>query len=234
MNYKLSSSALKLIALLSMTLDHIAYYCGVSGLAYEVMRSIGRIAFPVFAFLLVEGYIHTHSKQRYFLSLVVFALISQVPWWLLNRDSSLNVFFTLALGLVVLQVIDTLQSLRPITTTTHLWKLPSFIATVVAIATICALATYLDVDYTYRGILLIVLFRLLRGNYPLLALFSLPLMYVYGITGYLLALAVLAIYNHRRGFIPQGSAWKYAFYAYYPVHLTVLRVFHDMLDKLII
>ena len=59
-----SGSALKLIALLSMTIDHIACYGGVNGLTYDVMRSLGRIAFPVFAFLLVEGYIHTHSKQR--------------------------------------------------------------------------------------------------------------------------------------------------------------------------
>lgn len=222
MNYpKLSGSALKLIALLSMTIDHIAYYCGVEGPAYEVIRSLGRIAFPVFAFLLVEGYAHTHSKQRYFLSLVVFALISQVPWWLLNHDSSLNVFFTLALGLVALQVLDTLQAVNPIANSRFLYKSPSFVASIVATGTICALATYLDVDYTYHGILLIVLFRQFRGNFALLALTTMTIMYPYGLTGYLLSLAVIATYNHQRGFIPQGSAWKYALYAYYPMHLLV-------------
>lgn len=222
---KLSGSALKLIALLSMTIDHIAYYCGVGGLTYEVMRSLGRIAFPVFAFLLVEGYVHTHSKQHYFFSLMAFALISQVPWWLLNQDSSLNVFFTLALGLMTLQVLDTLQSLRPINKSKHFCKSPFFIASVVATATICALATYLDVDYAYRGILLIIFFRLFRNNFPLIALFTMPLMYAYGTVGYLLALAVMATYNCQRGFIPKGSAWKYAFYAYYPGHILIVWYF---------
>ncbi len=219
---KLSGSALKLIALFSMTLDHVAYYCGVHGMTYEVMRSLGRIAFPVFAFLLVEGYVHTHSKQRYFFSLMAFALISQIPWWLLSHDNSLNVFFTLALGLLTLQILDTLQPLRPINKSKHFCRSPFFIASFMASATICAFATYLDVDYAYRGILLIIFFRLFRNNFPLIALFTMPLMYTYGTVGYLLALAVIATYNRQRGFIPKGSAWKYAFYAYYPGHLIVL------------
>ena len=58
----LSGSALKVIALVSMTLDHIAYYLMDNSIAYDVMRTVGRMAFPIFAFLLVEGYAHTRSE----------------------------------------------------------------------------------------------------------------------------------------------------------------------------
>ena len=102
----LSGSAMKVIALVSMTVDHIAYYLMDNGtLQYDVMRTVGRMAFPTFAFLLVEGYVHTRSVRKYALNLLAFALISEVPWWLLNHDNTHNVFFTLLLGLVAIDLI---------------------------------------------------------------------------------------------------------------------------------
>ena len=66
---KLSGSALKVIAVLSMVVDHSAYYLLEDGtLLYETMRCIGRIAFPVFAFLIAEGFRHTRNRRRYFCS----------------------------------------------------------------------------------------------------------------------------------------------------------------------
>ncbi len=76
----LSGCALKVIALVSMTVDHIAYYLMEHGTwAYDLMRTVGRMAFPIFAFLLVEGYTHTRSTGKYALNLLIFALISEVP-----------------------------------------------------------------------------------------------------------------------------------------------------------
>ena len=100
----LSGSALKVIALVSMTVDHIAYYLMEHGTwTYDVMRTVGRMAFPIFVFLLVEGYDHTRSTRKYALSLLAFALISEIPWWLLNHDNTHNVFFTLLLGLIAME-----------------------------------------------------------------------------------------------------------------------------------
>ena len=100
----LSGSALKAIALVSMTVDHIAYYLMEHGTwTYDMMRTVGRMAFPIFAFLLVEGYGHTRSTRKYALSLLAFALISEIPWWLLNHDNTHNVFFTLLLGLIAIE-----------------------------------------------------------------------------------------------------------------------------------
>ena len=133
----LPGSTLKLTAIGTMLVDHIGaavllpmlMLTGVSTLTsqaevtawlarngtlywtYTAMRSIGRIAFPIFCFLLTEGYAHTHSKLRYALRLAAFALISEVPFDLAFQHSVLeftyqNVFFTLLCGLLAVWGLD--------------------------------------------------------------------------------------------------------------------------------
>ena len=106
--FGLSGSALKVIAMISMVIDHIALYLMEHGtVLYETMRLVGRIAFPVFAFLIAEGFIHTRSRYRYFFTLLGFAVISEIPWYLLNgADGTHNVMFTLALGVATLMVLE--------------------------------------------------------------------------------------------------------------------------------
>lgn len=89
--FGLSGSALKVIAMISMVIDHVALYLMEHGtVLYGTMRCIGRIAFPVFAFLIAEGFIHTRS--RYFFTLLDFAVISEIPWYLLDgADGTHNV-----------------------------------------------------------------------------------------------------------------------------------------------
>ena len=97
----LSGSALKVIAVVSMTIDHIAYYILDQQLGmgdtwfYETMRCIGRFAFPIFAFLVIEGYHHTWHVGRYMLALLVTAFVAEIPWQLLGNAGSHNVVFTL-------------------------------------------------------------------------------------------------------------------------------------------
>lgn len=108
---RLSGSALKVIAVLSMVADHSAYYLMEHGtLLYEVMRCFGRIAFPVFAFLITEGFRHTRNRMKYFLQLLGFAVVSELPWYLLNgADGTHNVLFTLTLGVMALAAIKALK-----------------------------------------------------------------------------------------------------------------------------
>ena len=119
MRIGLNGNQLKLIAVVSMLIDHIAYlFIGLkiltpalqSGeelpalfLLYRVLRMIGRLAFPVFGFLLLEGFLHTKSRLRYAIRLGVFALISEIPFDLMNSGarlfvdwSSQNVIITLS------------------------------------------------------------------------------------------------------------------------------------------
>ena len=206
----LSGSALKIIALVSMTMDHIAYYLMEHGsLMYDLMRTMGRMAFPIFAFLLVEGYVHTRSTRKYALSLLAFALISEIPWWLLNHDNTHNVFFTLLLGLIVIEGINKLGK-KPL-----LWA--------VLIITICTIAIFLHVDYEYSGILLICTFHIFKPDKVTKCLLATLFMYQYGVIGLWLGLAVILCYNGQRGFI-KGQYAKYLCYAYYPLHLVLFML----------
>ena len=211
-----SGSALKIIAVVSMVIDHCAYYLmDDNTMAYEVMRCFGRIAFPVFAFLVAEGFAHTRNRMRYFLSLLLFAAVSEVPWYLLNgADGTHNVMFTLALGVLALATFERLREHR--------------ILCCFFILLTAWLATWLETDYEWRGMLLIVVFYLLgfgKGKFVTLRrmmqlLFAFPLMMHYGITGALLACAVIFLYDGTRGFI-HGNVAKYGFYVFYPAHLLL-------------
>ena len=179
MTTQLSGSWLKVIAILSMTIDHIAYYYGVSNpYVYELMRTIGRIAFPTFAFLLAEGYVHTSNRQRYMLSLFTFAILSEIPWLLLNHDNSHNVLFTLLAGVIGMYIIDTSRSKWVALTSLVLIGCTTLMA---------------ETDYSLNGFVLTLLFFMFRGRPDFQMLFGLPLMYEYGFMGILMAFAVI---NH--------------------------------------
>lgn len=211
----LSGSSLKIIAVLSMVIDHCAYYLLEHGtVLYEAMRCVGRIAFPVFAFLIAEGFSHTRNKRSYFVQLLGFAFFSEIPWFLLNgADGTHNVMFTLALGVVALTLLDRCCE--------H--KVLSFMA----VCLVAVLAYYMGTDYDWRGILMIAIFYITQpqaGNLQdrmIQILFILPLMIHYGTIGAIFASVVILSYNGNRGFIT-GKAWKYVFYAFYPVHLILI------------
>ena len=213
-----SGSVLKIIAIVSMVIDHCAYFLmDNNSTLYEAMRCVGRIAFPVFAFLIAEGFAYTHNRKRYFTRLLVFAVISEVSWYLLNgADGTHNVMFTLALGVVALAVLEKLKE--------------NSVLCGIAILSIAYLATWSGVDYEWRGILMILVFNLLRNqndNLPfpygrmMQLLCAFPLMMHYGSIGALLACMTIFFYDGARGFI-KGNVAKYGFYAFYPVHLLLI------------
>ena len=115
---QVTSFVLKIIAIISMLIDHttVALYEVIPGDMwdiYDVGRWIGRTAFPLFCFMIVEGYYHTRNKWRYLGSLIFLAIISEIPFDALIANngfvleySSQNVFFTLALGLFAIIIID--------------------------------------------------------------------------------------------------------------------------------
>jgi len=226
--FGLSGSALKVIAVLSMAADHCAFFfLPHDTQAYEVMRCFGRIAFPVFAFLVAEGFYHTHSRKKYFLTLLAFAIISEVPWLLLNGYcGGHNVMFTLAVGVIALQVFDKLINRK--------------VLAITLITILSLIAERYNFDYGWRGVWMIVVFYMfqLRANpimdgqsynfsplfplYPFFqVLFAFPLMMHYGTVGALLASAAILLYNGERSFI-KGKVAKYAFYAFYPAHLLMI------------
>jgi len=193
-----------------MTIDHLGV---VLYPKFIFLRIIGRLAFPVFCYLLVLGVERTRNVRHYLTRLLVFAIISQVPFYLAagyGPFESLNVFFTLSFGVMFL--MDPLMVLLPF--------LVSF---------------FINFDYGLYGIVLIVCMRTLRENTKegvflcvLLNVFSLLLS---GIQIFSL-FALPIIFLHKSGYLRlekkiNGNtvypSWrKYIFYTYYPVHLTVL------------
>lgn len=214
--FGLNGSAMKVIAMISMVIDHVALYLMEHGtVLYGTMRCIGRIAFPVFAFLIAEGFIHTRSRYRYFFTLLGFAVISEIPWYLLNgADGTHNVMFTLALGVATLMVLENL--LQRSMVLGFLWTLG-----------MAGLASWLGVDYEWRGILVIVI-SYLYNTYAHFFPYSRGMQFFctftltmhYGVIGAVMACMFLYLYNGKRGFV-QGSIAKYGFYAFYPAHFIL-------------
>lgn len=207
----LSGSALKLIAMAAMVIDHVAliFFCNnpEHTTIYELMRTIGRISYPVFAFLVVEGYLHTHDFGRYAKRLLYFAIVSEIPWQLINHDGSHNVLFTLLAGLFVLYMIE------------H-WHTTNINISLFAIIT-GVLLIYIHTDYDWRGLLLILIFYLFKKDPLFQTVFGILVMSFYGFTGALLASMVINAYNGHRGFI-QGDLGKHLVYLFYPCHLLLL------------
>lgn len=231
----LSGSTLKIIAIVSMLIDHVAATV-VAGLIrsggadsgigwlddpaalYEVytwMRNIGRLAFPIFCFLLVEGFLHTKNKARYALRLGVFAIVSEIPFDLAFQGRFLetgyqNVFFTLLLGLLVILIYHKLEEQRQ-------WN--RFLCLLFEIAVILAgmgAAELLRTDYGAYGILAVAALYLFRGNKGMQTLAGCAA-FIWWEPSAAAAFIPIWFYNGTRG-------WnlKYIFYLFYPVHLLLL------------
>lgn len=187
---------------------------------YRTCRAIGRIAFPIFCFLLVEGFFHTHDRRKYALRLGIFALISEIPFNLAFSQqwsdlSNQNVFFTLFLSVLMLMGIET--SIAFFNDRPQLWapaKLLCFLIASVA-------AFLLQTDYSYVGVLAVFLIYSFRSRPfigTLLACFMLILSSPTEIYALCVPFLVLS-YNGKR-----GLPLKYFFYAFYPVHLVIISL----------
>lgn len=218
---RLSGSALKLLAVLAMLIDHTAI-CFQPLLAsprltlfgrvctpYLALRFVGRIAFPIFCFLLAEGFRHTRDRRRYGLRLLLFALLSEIPFDLFRGGQLLysgqNVFFTLLLGYLGLWALEAFRA-KP-------WR------TLASVLGLFAVAWFLGADYGWAGFLFILVLYLLGGQPVVQALAGSALLpWPVGVG---LAFVPLNLYDGRRGFV--RSPWlKLGFYAFYPLHLLLL------------
>lgn len=223
----LSGAQLKAIAMASMLADHlnkavIYRYLdggGVLEVISDIFDVIGRLAFPVFCFLLVEGFMKTKSRLRYLWHLIVFGILSEVLFDMMTSGVIIewnwnNVMFTFALLLLTLWAIDALRG----RTGRVLW----YCLSVLILAAGCAAAVFLSVDYDYHAILMGCFFYLFYDRPPLalpfcaLALYKTPAAWL----GILLCLA----YNGRR-----GRQQKLVAYSFYPAHMLILGILRMIL-----
>ncbi|MCQ4636398.1 conjugal transfer protein TraX [Anaerovorax odorimutans] len=236
-----TGSTLKLLAVVSMLIDHAgqivlkngiilnAPYSAFTDKAFSMLLSlldvchiIGRLAFPIFCFLLVEGFLHTHNLKKYMLNLGIFAIVSEPVYDLAFRGQFIsseaqNVLFTLLLGLVILAAIKKLNNNIP--------------AACILTAAGAFLAYKCMLDGSYYGVLLMVAFYLLRDKPFIKYITAALIMYGCGLdftikgmlNPYFLtalcALIPISLYNGKR-----GIRMKYFFYIFYPAHLLILFI----------
>lgn len=224
----LNGTQLKIIAMLTMLIDHIGaavlaplMTAGVLGAewaeVYRLLRLIGRLSFPLYCFLLAEGAAHTRSIGKYALRLTVLAVLSEVPFDLAFHGTILefrsnNIYFTLLVSLLMLWGLQVVfgqpENVRP-------WGIGS-----IALAAMIA-AELLHCDYGAAGVAAVLSCFLLRGR-PLWsgAVSAFVLMQLTGNPNQVAGFAVLPLLYYYNG--ERGRGGKYGFYLFYPVHLLVL------------
>ena len=218
---RLDGTVLKLIACLSMFIDQLGAVCfsGMMG-----FRIIGRLAFPIYCFLLVEGAVHTRNMKKYILRMGIFALISEVPFDLafyhrLVYTGHQNVFFTLGLGLLAIWFLE-----HPI----EQLDIPDVLYKLLVIIAAGLIAEFFNTDYGFTGIAVICIFYYLRGQpqlkYPIAAIL---LAAMGGVEVYaVLALIPILLYNGQRG--RQTKVMQYGFYIFYPAHLLLIAALYHL------
>lgn len=238
----ISGSTLKMIAVVTMLIDHFAAgvlgrYLAMNGIGsldindmsgidlwmnqnaalystYNIMRLIGRIAFPIYCFLLVEGFEHTSNRMKYAGRLLVFAVISEVPFDLVFSGEILefgyqNVFFTLFLGLLAM------MGLRYIEEREDMQMMVKPLWNFVVIAACMFAAQFAKTDYAAIGVLCITVLYLFRRKKKYQTIAG-CVAFLWELTAPLAFIPVW-FYNGKRGW-----NMKYFFYLFYPVHLLLL------------
>ena len=236
----LTGLELKALALFCMTIDHVAYlyYWQIGLPAALILRMIGRFTFPILAFLLTEGFIHTHNRYAYVIRLLCFGLISAVPFYYVFGEPY-NVMFTLAAGLILLMLQDMLRKSFP-QVNALVWMGAGLLAA-------CATSFLMrDFDWGLPGIIAIYITgQLKRFPYYVQGIAETLVIFLVSVThsllkngtmsgstlffylGIPLAAIWIAMYNGRRGGRASIAVWqKYLFYAYYPFHLLILMLIH--------
>lgn len=230
----LNSNTLRLVAVLLMVSDHIWATAMSFG---NWMTYIGRMAFPIFAFQIAEGFVHTKNFKKYALRLLAFAVISEIPFNLFYSSRWFNpyhqnVMFTLLLGLLAIKVIDNLKKdISP----KNIGK------SLLWLALIAVGGTLGFVDYGFLGVLTVVMFYLCRGYRftPILQLIGMILInivffegqvFIFDVFGKtveipsqgfaVFSLIPIWLYNGKKG--KSSKVLQYGIYAFYPVHMLIL------------
>lgn len=199
------SDILKIIAIISMLIDHVGYTFFPQ---YILFRIIGRLAFPIFAYQIAQGYVCTMDKSKYRIRIWMFAAISQAPFSLLFHTTTLNVLVTLGLALFV---IDNYHQKR------YLLMAPAML-----------ISFFVPMDYGLFGVLMALAFYALKDNKGILAAAQILLIIIFTrfngwpVEYYAVIGSFLVIFLPVQYF--KVTIPKYFFYWFYPVHLTILYI----------
>ena len=214
----MTAFALKIIASVSMAVDHT----GVAFDAPEYFRMIGRLAFPIYAYMIAQGCLYTKDIKKYFLRLFVFALISEIPFtfaYLQGYPHYLNIFYTLFLGVGCIVIYDKVRI------KTNRW------AAILPALPLLLIGEVAGVDYGMIGVGLIFFLYFTgpenRAARAAVLTAGLSIIYWGNMMYFLFAMAAVALillYNGK-----QGPRLKWAFYVFYPAHITAIGILRVLL-----
>ena len=206
-------SVLKWIAVLTMVIDHV----GAILFPDQIwMRVIGRVAFPVYAYCLAEGFRYTSDYRRYLGRLALFAILSEIPFDLAFYGvpfsfAHQNVFFTLTLGLILLWVLERFRE--------------QLLLCAGAFMVLCFLAQALHMDYGAGGLLMVFAFYLAQqGTSPWIGWGIFVFINLFGYAGGVQWAAILALLPIGLYSAKGGKKKQRFFYWIYPLHLLLLWV----------
>lgn len=211
----LDGTMLKIIAVICMVFDHVGDALFPSQMW---LRAIGRIAFPIFAFCVSEGYIHSKDRLTYLIRIGVFALISEIPFNLFVSGNLIhldyqNVMFTFFIAILALVSYDKITENK---------KVMSYIIGIITVLLFAIVALIFGTDYGLYGVLLVFCFYVLKNiNYSLKVFFSTLLQLLFNSVGVyiytIFSFVPLLLYNGKK-----GKGLKWLFYVFYPSHLLLL------------
>ena len=217
----LDGTMLKIIAMVSMVFDHVGdmFFPDL-----EWPRMVGRLAMPLFAFCITEGYIHTRDRNKYLPRMGIFALVSEVPFDLAFEGkiglSHQNIMVTFFLAIIALRLFDLVRG-KPKEDTGR-YSVGKTILGILIVLAIAAFALVIKADYTVFAVISVFLFYLfkdtkqyIRTGVGVAFLALTRTVGYYCTTG--LSLIPLLLYNGKK-----GKGLKWLFYAFYPGHLLVL------------
>jgi hypothetical protein len=224
-----NGAQLKYLAFVSMLIDHANNALLTPMLNGEgfllhlsnLFSILGRIAFPLFVFFIVEGFFKTRSRKRYLMTLLIFGVISEVPFDMFTSKTFFdpywnNIMFTLALCLITIWLIDSLKE-----------KLPNqvawYVVSIILVILFGLLAMGLSLDYDYHAIIVAYLFYIFYDK-PLLGATLGYLSIIKELYSFL-GFAMTLTYNGQR-----GKQYKWLNYAFYPVHILILGILRFYLD----
>ncbi len=230
----MTSFVLKIIALITMFIDHLGY--AIYG-KFSCFNYIGRIAFPIFAFQISEGFNHTKNIKKYFIRLLVFAIISQLPFMLFLSTFSkniykLNIFFTLFFGLLSIFIYEKIVNNNFAIFNKSIDNFIKKLLGLLIVIFIGIIANLLNFDYGLFGIAIIFIFYLFRDDKIAMIIsfitmcvikFGISFIKSYNYLHLLLCLftifpiVFINLYNKK-----QGYKIKYLLYLFYPTHLLIL------------
>lgn len=202
---------MQLIAMITMLIDHI-------GLLFfpdeMVWRIIGRMAFPIYAYALIQGHIHTSNYRKYAVRLFLIAALSQIPYQLAFDTNGLNVVATLLVSSLAVRLLEAIK--------------PGVLSVLIIVA-LCVVMEVLPFDYGAYGLLLVLIFKY-TGSGKMVAmhlLLNLAYLFTYGWVLQLASIVPTMVIAYGPGVWRKLEAWRmprWIWRAFYPAHLAVLAV----------